>query len=71
MVFLPIVDRELHVAARKRSTYWLRVVSALVALVIGGGFLGLTFAGFGIGTPNLDRVLFAVLTWLSVVAASS
>jgi len=71
MVFLPIVDRELHVAARKRSTYWLRVVSALVALVIGGGFLGLTIAGFGIGTPNLGRVLFAVLTWLSVVAALS
>ena len=71
MVFLPIVDRELHVAARKRSTYWLRVVSALVALVIGGGFLTLTITGFGIGTPNLGRVLFAVLTWLGLAAALS
>ena len=34
MTFLPIVARELRVAARKRSTFWLRVIAALVSLVI-------------------------------------
>jgi hypothetical protein len=28
MTFLPIVDRELRVASRRRGTYWLRTVVA-------------------------------------------
>lgn len=39
MTFLPIVDRELRVASRKRSTYWSRVVAATVGLGIGGWIL--------------------------------
>jgi len=35
MTFLPIVDRELRVAARQHSTYWVRLVLALAAIVIG------------------------------------
>lgn len=35
MTFLPIVDRELRVAARRRSTYWLRSVISLLAVVVG------------------------------------
>ena len=42
MTFLPIVDRELRVAARKRSTFWLRVVAALVAMIIGSALMLLT-----------------------------
>ena len=34
MTFLPIVQRELRVAARRSSTYWLRFFAALVVLVI-------------------------------------
>ncbi|HUL51338.1 MAG TPA: ABC transporter permease [Candidatus Nitrosotalea sp.] len=34
MTFLPIVERELRVAARRRGTYWSRAASALVAIVI-------------------------------------
>src|SRR5271155_4068654 len=45
MTFLPIVVRELRVAARKRRTFWLRVVAALVALVIGGAILILSSVG--------------------------
>jgi ABC-type Na+ efflux pump permease subunit len=33
MIFLPIVDRELRVAARRRATYWSRFQAALAALV--------------------------------------
>ncbi|MGI8964648.1 MAG: ABC transporter permease, partial [Limisphaerales bacterium] len=34
MTFLPIVERELRVAARKRATYWTRLTCALVAICI-------------------------------------
>ncbi len=35
MTFLPIVARELRVAARRRSTYWLRSGAALLVLMLG------------------------------------
>jgi len=74
MTFLPIADRELRVASRKRSTFWLRVVAALVALVIGGGFMVIafiaTFMPFG-GRVQLGGPLFATLTWLGLAAALS
>ncbi len=34
MTFLPIVERELRAASRRRGTYWNRAVSALVAIFI-------------------------------------
>ncbi len=72
MTFLPIVERELRVAARKPGSFWLRVVAALVALVIGCGFLVLSVVlskvGAG-GTVNLGAGLFGALTWLSLAAA--
>jgi ABC-type transport system involved in cytochrome c biogenesis permease component len=34
MTFLPIVDRELRVAARRHSTYWVRLLLALAAILI-------------------------------------
>jgi ABC-type transport system involved in multi-copper enzyme maturation permease subunit len=70
MTFLPIVTRELGVAARKRSTFWLRIAAALVAVVIGVGCLMLTKVGL-FGTSSLGHVLFGVLTWISVAAALS
>lgn len=72
MTVLPIVERELRVATRKRFTYWLRVIAAAVALIIGGGyFLLMTVtpfagAGFALGGP-----LFAILTWLCLAATLS
>ena len=44
MVFLPIVDRELRVAARRAGTYWQRFWAAAVVLVI-WFFLVLTSSG--------------------------
>ena len=43
MTFLPIVDRELRSIARRRSTYWTRIVFALIA--IAGAFVVLSFVG--------------------------
>src|SRR5689334_4054547 len=36
MIFLPIVDRELRVASRQRSTYFTRFGSVLAAVGVGG-----------------------------------
>src|SRR5580765_6044207 len=70
MTFLPIVERELRVAARKRGTFWLRVVAALVALVIGGGFLLIASVAAG-GRMPLGGALFGTLTWMSLGGALS
>jgi hypothetical protein len=70
MTLLPIVERELRVAARKRSTFWLRVVAALVAILIGGGFMAVGALG-GTGTARLGGTLFNVLTWLALAASLS
>jgi ABC-2 family transporter protein len=67
--FLPIVERELRVAARKRSTFWVRIIAALVAFVIGTGFLILTRVGWGLGSFSLGSGLFTGLTWLCLGAA--
>ncbi|MFO1511849.1 MAG: ABC transporter permease subunit [Verrucomicrobiota bacterium] len=70
MTFLPIVERELRLAARRRGTYWLRVVAALVGLVIGSGMLLLSLVPFG-GQPQMGGAMFGTLTWLSLAAALS
>lgn len=68
MTFLPVVDRELSVAARKRSTYWLRVAAASVALVLGVGMLTLFSVG-AVGRSMLGSSLFSALSWLAFAAA--
>ena len=70
MTVLPIVGRELRVAARRPGTYWLRVVAALVALVIGGGMLLLTLLPVS-GQGQMGGPMFAALTWMSLAAALS
>ena len=70
MTFLPIVARELRVAARKRSTFWLRVIASLVALLLGCGFLLLTRAGV-FPSAGLGAVLFGIVTWMALAAALS
>ena len=39
MTFLPIVDRELRAAGRRRSTYWLRFLAAAAAIAVGVCFI--------------------------------
>src|SRR2546421_2321533 len=71
MTLLPVVERELRVAARKRSTFWIRIAAALVALLIAGGVLVLTMVIPGFGRAGLGKGLFAILTWISLAAALS
>jgi hypothetical protein len=71
MTFLPIVERELRIAARKRGTFWLRVAAALVGIVLAIGVFLLTEvkSAAGFGTANFGGDLFGVLTWLALAAA--
>src|SRR5437868_11638834 len=68
MTFLPIVERELRVSARKRSTFWLRVGFAIVGLVIVIGCMLLSGVR-GLRTGQMGDVLFYGVTWLSFAAA--
>ncbi|NLH74441.1 MAG: ABC transporter permease subunit [Verrucomicrobia bacterium] len=64
MTFLPVVERELRVAARHRSAFWVRLVSA-------GGAVLCAFASFLIVWPPFGsamqsgRELFLPLGWLA------
>ncbi len=70
MPFLPIVDRELRVAARKPNTFWLRTIAGVVGLLIAAACLMLSLAQ-GVGTVRMGDVLFNVLTWLALGGALS
>lgn len=71
MTVLPIVERELRVAARKRSVFVARGTAALVALVFCFGFLVLRQFGGGGAVSSLGGVLFMSLSWLSLGACLS
>ncbi|MGD1085846.1 MAG: ABC transporter permease, partial [Verrucomicrobiota bacterium] len=64
MTFLPIVGRELRVAARGRSTYYIRMATASIAVLIGGMFLlfDLVTSSLGGGFSTTD-VMFYTLSW--------
>src|SRR4051812_24092286 len=66
MIFLPIVSRELLLAARRRGTYWLRSLSALAVMIVGAW----VFVVFRYQTPReLAMVLFYVLSGGAVLLA--
>ncbi|MEI6786407.1 MAG: ABC transporter permease, partial [Verrucomicrobiota bacterium] len=64
---LPIASRELRVAARKRSTFWLRGAAALTALFIASGCLIMSRLQ-GVSSAQMGGVLFYALTWMCLVA---
>jgi ABC-type transport system involved in multi-copper enzyme maturation permease subunit len=61
MTFLPIVERELRVASRRRSTYWMRWAAALAALGGGIWIYALTFQETPKQTGIILFVTLAVL----------
>src|SRR6478736_1034059 len=61
MTFLPIVDRELRLAARRPGTYWMRFWAAFVFAAI---CLGMLIATRRSQSPAaLGKMMFTVLTW--------
>lgn len=69
MTFLPVVERELRVASRKRSTFRVRTYAAVAALLIGIVFFLLAQAGPAFGMLNMGKGLFSTLTWLNLAVA--
>ena len=63
MRVLPIVERELRVAARRRSAFWARVVAAAVAVLIGAAQLW--FNSDWTAAAGLGRGIFETLILLA------
>jgi len=65
MTVLPVVARELLVASRRSSTYWMRVSAAGLAL----GFGLLAFFTFTLGTPVdvMGGRMFLLLGWAGMI----
>jgi ABC-type transport system involved in cytochrome c biogenesis permease component len=61
MTFLPIVERELRVAARRPATYWTRSAMGLGSILI--GVLVFVFC-FGLPAQQTTQFIFQGLAWL-------
>src|SRR5690349_7265657 len=66
MTLLPVVERELRVAARERNTYRVRFVAALIMVLFCGFSLWFVRAFFNAATIP-PRELFLFLTWMTYV----
>ena len=67
MTLPPVVDRELRVAARRRGTYWTRLIAAALSLALFAGIVGLNALANSPFRSRLGHILFAILSWLSFV----
>src|SRR5262245_16475136 len=63
MTFLPIVERELRVRARLRSTYQFRLFAATGSIVVAGFLLLAVQASSTAG--RMGEIMFQVLAWVS------
>src|SRR2546426_5879525 len=61
MIFLPIVERELRTAARRRGTYWNRATAALAAILV---FVGTFWFERQVAPKELGQHIFYVLSGL-------
>ncbi|MGA2173856.1 MAG: hypothetical protein ABSH38_02625 [Verrucomicrobiota bacterium] len=66
MTFLPIVERELRLAARRKSTFAIRGAVALLASVIGGLFL-LFSALDSRSAHQAGAMVFITLSWYTLI----
>lgn len=71
MTFLPIVERELRVASRRRSTYFGRLAGAVIAMIV-GGWLMLAMHDESPGETGLVLFVFlSVMLYLYSLAAGA
>lgn len=65
MNFLPVVERELRIAARRKGTFRSRMTAAIVSLLLGGGmWLTLTQSMWS-GAGSQGKLIFIYLSWLA------
>ncbi|MBA4150507.1 MAG: ABC transporter permease subunit [Verrucomicrobia bacterium] len=67
MTFLPIVERELRVASRKRGTHWMRIGGAIGALIIGGWIMMMMHS---LPSQYLGKTLFITLSSVTFIFAA-
>ena len=63
MTFLPVVERELRVASRRRAVFWVRFAAATIAVLLGGSILW--FEGEARGAAGAGRLLFDQLAGMA------
>src|SRR5512140_1749522 len=66
MTFLPIVNRELRVAARRPSTYWVRSVAGLLMVAAGASLFAMVQ-----GEPPKDVAMYLFLTLTGIATLSA
>src|SRR5213593_541690 len=66
MTFLPIVERELRTAARRRGTYWNRATAALAAILV---FVGTFWFERQVAPKELGQHIFYVLSGLFLLSS--
>jgi len=64
MTFLPIVERELRVASRRRATYWSRCITATSAIIVG---LVVYLSAHQQPPHELGQALFQVISILAYI----
>ena len=62
---MPIVERELRVAARRKGTHWSRVGASAIAVFILAAVLVISKIGRGVFGNQLGEILFGIFSWLS------
>ena len=62
MTFLPIVQRELRVAARRKGTFVIRAAVAFLGIVMGGCLLAACEFG-GLPAQRAGAEIFGTLSW--------
>src|SRR5262245_1327261 len=63
MTFLPIVERELRVRARLRSTYRFRMLAATGAIILAAFLLLAVQASSAAG--SMGEIMFTIMAWVS------
>jgi ABC-type transport system involved in multi-copper enzyme maturation permease subunit len=69
MTFLPIVERELRVASRKRFTYWTRITTALLTLMIFAAVQMIAMTAGQFMPIQAGQIQFSILKWMGFVFA--
>jgi len=67
MTFLPIVERELRVAARRPTTYWVRLGVGLLAIVVAGAIGIFSYSNLlSAVSPSMGKEIFSGLGLLAL-----
>jgi len=71
MTFLPIVERELRVASRRRGTYWARLIAAIIGLLFASWIMVVNSHQPPQALGQEMFVAIAILTFIYAIAAGA